>query len=318
MKILLLLNGGQEYKRQASAIFDALVSKNVSCATMNEKYFGKCADKIRRGDYNAVVAFDSITASKLSSLKKNGGCSFETILLCSDYCCSQQTAGSGCDKYIIPHGELIFEFVTRGIRDTRLLPFGIPTGLSEKQALQKQEARMKLGMNTEKYNILYICNGMKVKQAASVIKTSVLLGKNDFQHVALCDKKSLEKRLSYRFSSMPDVFIDSTDDPFDVYFDACDVIVTTPEPLVITAAAQLLKPVVLLNGSGMASKMNIRFFCDRGMAFGGRTYEDCVSYTNRLCTSTRLRENMKESQKKYIISNAEERIADYFTSQFQS
>jgi processive 1,2-diacylglycerol beta-glucosyltransferase len=318
MKVLLLLNGGQEYTRQAAAISDALSYVNISCVIWNEKRVGKCADKIRRGGFNAVLAFDSATASWLSSLKSSGGCSFETVLLCSDYCCTPKTARSGCDKYIIPHSELILEFVSKGVRDTRLLPFGIPTGLSERQAVKKQEARLKLGMDAEKCTVLYMCSGITVKQASSVIKTSVMLGKNDFQHVVLCDKKSVEKRLSYRFSSMPDVFTDSAGNAFDVYFDACDVIVTTPEPLTITVAAQLLKPVVLLCGSGMEARMNVRFFCDRGMAFSGRTYEDCVSYANRLCTSSRLRENMTESQKKYIISDAEKKTADYFASKIQA
>ncbi|NLO46051.1 MAG: hypothetical protein GX107_06070 [Clostridiales bacterium] len=316
MKILLLLNGESEYMRQAAALSDALTSRDIDCVIKKEKDFDDRAEKIRRGDFDAVIVFDTSAAAKLSKIKRKGSCSFETIFLCTDYCCSRQTAAGGCDKYIIPHSELILEFAAKGVRDTRILPLGVPTGIARKTALTKEEALLKLGIDTKKNTILYICDGISAKQTSVIIKSSEALGKKEFQHIALFKNDNLKKRLSHKFSSIHDIFCEYSDDPFGIYFDACDVVITTPDPVAATAAALLQKPIVLLNGTKKVSKMNARFFFDRGMAFAGRTYEDCVSYANRLCTSTRLRENMAEAQRKYINFGAEEKIADYFAEQF--
>ena len=309
MKIL-LLSVDNENSLCISKIKNCFLSRGVECDCFENVGNRKCDEILRKGGYSSAIIFDARLAAFASEFKTSACLGTEIIFACSNYCCLKDTAKANCDKYILPHIELQYRFVTAGIPQSKLIATGMPLDDSFLTA-DKKKSRKEIGLDESKNNILFLCDELKIKKSKILIKNALNICKDSYEIVVLCDKKLKARRLTDRFAFHKNVCIESDDEYFSLLLSACDTLVTSPKAGVASLAALNNIPLVLIKTDSLPEKMNVRFFCDRGMAFSGKSLVDCVSYAVRLCESERLRDNMISAQKKYFHHGSIENLCEY-------
>ncbi|MCL2508509.1 MAG: hypothetical protein FWF05_04970 [Oscillospiraceae bacterium] len=319
MKTLMIFYGETGADMLSSLIKCSLESKGVDCDVINmdSRFTGSRLDRfhsrIKSGGYSHAIVFQSDVAARLSELKKRSALEFEIIMVCQNYGCPRDTASLGADKYVIPHEELRFEFVGKNVEDAKILSFGLPLGSECCRTAGRGAARTEIGLDSQKGVVLYLCDGASVSEACDAVTVLAELCGESFNHVVLCGDRANAEKYSLKFSKLANVYVESKFDSVYLYMDACDIAFSAPNAVLLTAAAARMIPVILFRAYKRDEKMNVEFFCGRGMAFTGKTARDKASYAARLCTTARFRDNITDAQKKYITADGAERLANYIS-----
>jgi len=89
----------------------------------NRLYSKKLYDCIIEGNYDAVICVHLFPAEALTALKHRAKLDIPSVFVMTDYTCIPFLSETELDKYVIPHEDLIEEFVEKGIPRVKILGF---------------------------------------------------------------------------------------------------------------------------------------------------------------------------------------------------
>ncbi len=255
--------------------------------------------------YDAIVATHLMPAQALAHLKKHEYPLPVTIAVATDYTCYPfWEEAAACDYYVIPHEELIPEYVRRGIPAEKLCPFGIPTGMRFQSLPSHAEARAHLGFAQDASIYLVMGGSMGAGQIRKFARRfSRYLG--DAHMVIICGKNdALRQTLEKDFAEHPNLHIVGFTTEVHLYMVACDVLYTKPGGLTSSEALICRVPMVHTKAIPGCETDNLRFFGSHGCSLPAKNPVRQIYSGLRLMRSSAMRDRMRQAQAACAKPNA--------------
>lgn len=275
----------------------------------------------RRGHRCALLPWDS--ASTLRERVRTGGydmllCAEASVLprrelpiraayLAPGFFCAERFPPGGVSLCLIPHELLTFDFITHGVRDKDVRVCGVPLPDAYRIEYPRKECCAALGLREEK-PIFLVCGDAV---SLSVLKSFVSAAQHfcEASQILLLGSGEVRRNGWMRaFSARENVFVSDTETSFSLGLGAAQAVFTPAFAPTVCAAARQGKPLALLHTAVPRGAKNAAFLAENGAAFLGRSTADSVSYLCRLLDSDRLCANMRASQEKLIVPDAEDRL----------
>ena len=216
------------------------------------------------------------------------------------------------DHYLIPHKDLVAEFVKKGVPEEKLVPTGIPVSARFRTHASKEEAREQLGLPQGKTIYLVMTGSMGFGNAADIGKALLQRGG------AVCllggNNRKMKDGLRKQFGENPRMMVLDFTDQVSLYMDACDVVLTKPGGLTSTEAAVKNVPLVHTAPIPGCETINAKFFLKRGMSLCGMDPGRAAAAAFRLAQDKELQERMKEAQRREVNPFAADEICDRVTA----
>lgn len=277
----------------------------------NRLYRDKLYDYLSARSFDAVVTSHLFPAEVLTSLKRENRLSVKTLAIATDYTCIPFWEETECDYYILPHKDLVGEFLQKQMPRERLFPLGIPVSKPFRQKGDQQEARRQLGLPSQLPVFLIMTGSMGYGRIEDTIQELVNLYGNQAVIVVICGNNTkLKESLETQCQGQPNVKICGFTKKVPLYMDACDVLFTKPGGLTSTEAA--VKGVSLIHTAPIpgCENKNAAFFSRRGMSYYCQEPAQQAQYARLLCENPSLRNRMAEAQRHNTNANAAEEICD--------
>lgn len=271
----------------------------------NRLYAKKLYDHIVDGGYDAVICVHLYPAEALTALKRRAKLNVPSIFVMTDYTCIPFLAETELDKYVIPHEDLVEEFVEKGVPRGKIYPIGIPVD-SEKLVIRhpKDEARRdvagELGWSELSGNWYLIMSGsMGFGNLGDLIDGICREDPDDGHVVCVCGRnEKLQRNLEEEFGGLPNVKVLGFTDRIPEYMDACDVVLTKPGGITSTEAAVKNIPLVHTEPIRGLEDYNALFFHYHGMSYSTCDIAQQARIAHRLCTDDALRARMTDAQRR--------------------
>ena len=103
----------------------------------------KLASYIDGHDFDIVVTPHLYPAETMTYMKKKKLLHIPAVAVGTDYTCIPFWEETNLDYYVIPHEDLIPEYVNRGVPKEKLLPYGIPVRQDFCKNLSKEDSKGK-------------------------------------------------------------------------------------------------------------------------------------------------------------------------------
>ena len=143
---------------------------------------------LARGGFDGVVTTHLFCAETLTWLKRHGRLQLPVLAVATDYTCIPFWEETDCDRYVIPHPDLVEEFAGKGIPRQKLLPFGIPVSERFSQPADPAAARARCGLDAAGRAYLVMGGSMgfgQIRQLTDRLAEDCLPGE---QVVVLCGR----------------------------------------------------------------------------------------------------------------------------------
>lgn len=257
------------------------------------------------GPYDGIIATHLMPSQALAYLKKHGYELPKTVAVVTDYTWYpywQETAA--CDYYVVPNEALIERYVKKGMPREKLRPYGIPVSERFLSLPTRDEARQRLGFSAD--DKLYLVMGGSMG-AGSMYKFSKKMydRMGDAQMIVVCGKNEiLRASMEKKFAGKERVHIVGFTDRVPDYMMACDVLYTKPGGLSSSEALLCRIPMVHTSPIPGQESDNMRFFSQKGCAFGSKRLGKQICYGLRLMSSPEMRTQMRAEQAKCAKPNA--------------
>lgn len=287
---------------------------------MNRSYRKQLQDYINTNGFDTVITTHLFPAEALTALKREKSINAKTIAVNTDYTCIPFWEETELDYYIIPHEDLMDEFIRRGIPKEKLLPFGIPVNPDFYAKLPKQEARRKF---CEIYNVKFdpskpwymIMSGSmgygKVHQLVNAIINMHYTGVNI---VVICGtNQKLKSKLEADYGDFDNVAICGYCKNVPLIMDACDVLFTKPGGLSSTEAAVKNIPIIHTAPIPGCETKNARFFNKRNMSYSSKNIQNQLIAALKMCGDDSYRNQIIEAQSRNISRNTLDKIYMFLT-----
>ena len=259
--------------------------------------------------FDAVVTPHLYPAETLTAMKKKGWLKIPVVAIGTDYTCIPFWEETDCEYYVIPHEDLIEEFVKRGIPREKLLPWGIPVRQSFMKQWNKKKKKKICHIPQNNKSYLVMGGSMGFGKIQIFVLELARRMEADENMVVICgNNKKLEKLLKRELVHRKNVKVLGYTDQVAAYMAACDVIFTKPGGLSSTEAAMMRIPMVHTNPIPGCETKNVEFFQKHGMSIGKRSFVGQVRTGEKLLEREKLRAQMQEAQKKNSRPEAAERI----------
>ena len=251
-------------------------------------------------------------AEALTWLRRRGDLDVPTYVVGTDYTCIPFWEETEMDHYLIPHKDLMAEFVKKGVPEEKLVPTGIPVSARFRTHASKEEAREQLGLPQGKTIYLVMTGSMGFGNAADIGKALLQRGG------AVCllggNNRKMKDGLRKQFGENPRMMVLDFTDQVSLYMDACDVVLTKPGGLTSTEAAVKNVPLVHTAPIPGCETINAKFFLKRGMSLCGMDPGRAAAAAFRLAQDKELQERMKEAQRREVNPFAADEICDRVTA----
>ncbi len=271
------------------------------------------ADRLRqlleRERFDAILLPHLFPAEALACLKRRGVALPVTVSIGTDYTCIPLWEETDCDFYVVPHEDLVEEYVSRGISREKLRPFGIPVRADFQRPRDRIEARRQLGLPEEGKVYLVMSGSMGFGRIQAF--TYALRGAmgSDGTIVVLCgNNRKLRGVLERKFPAGGPVRIVGYTDRVADYMAACDVLYSKPGGLTSTEALVSGVPMVHTAPIPGCETCNLRFFTRRGLSVAARGLLSQVKAGLALANDPERARRMRECQRRNARPDASERI----------
>lgn len=257
--------------------------------------------------YDCVVMTHEFPAQTIAHMDAGTRSKFKTLLIATDYTCVPFFEETDCDYYGIPALDLKDEFLSKGIADEKILPYGIPVRLDFTRGRSRVGAREAVGWLPDAKYILAAGGSMG---AGNMIKTAETL----YEYVSrepsrrfavICgSNEKLYGELSAKYQGNDRVEIIGKTDKMAEYIRASDVFLTKPGGLTSTEAAVCGVVLIHLEPIPGCESANARYFSERGMSiYVSDTEKELLPALERLDDDGAARA-MVESQERHISRSA--------------
>lgn len=244
-------------------------------------------------------------AETITYMKRKGTLKIPALAIATDYTCIPFWEETGCDGYVLPHPDLIPEYVQKGVPGEKLYPLGIPNSMEFETKVSKEEAREKLGLDRQAPLFLLMGGSMgfgKIRELASELFQACRSGE---QIAVICgNDRKMYASLQEEFDGQERMHILGYTKQVPLWLDACDVVYTKPGGLTSTEALVRQVPIIHTAPIPGCETKNAEFFSERGMSIVEKSVTMQVEMGKRLLTDERLRSQMKKAQQENSFPEA--------------
>lgn len=271
---------------------------------------------IAENHFDAILMTHLFPAEILTNMKRKGKKVPPTCFVMTDYTCIPFTEETDCDYYIIPAEELKDEFISRGLPEDKLYPFGIPVRQQFSQQKDRTLVRQKLGFSPDKKYILVAGGSIGAGQIPQIV--SLLLrhySRNDVEVIVVCgNNRTLYERLSADYGEQC-TLLQYTSNMAD-YMCACDLFLSKPGGLSSTEAAVCGTALIHVTPIPGCETNNMQFFERHGMCLAVTSPKtQLISACDQLMDDNE-RQKMCGSQKRCILADAAQNICSLVESEY--
>ncbi len=300
----------------------------------------RLAAYIDENHFDIVITPHLFPAEAMTYMKKKGMMSIPAIGIGTDYTCIPFWEETNLDAYVIPHEDLVEEYMQRGIPLEKLYPFGIPVSQAfaapEANAIRHSRLHRETSQDPHPNASLSYIRGFLRVEARTICKLPqdvpiylVMNGSMGAGKLALfaaqlslrCKQKEhiiiicgsnerLRKLLSREFYFNKRVHVLGYTNHVAQYMDACDVIFTKPGGLTSTEALVKNTPIVHTAPIPGCETANRDFFTQRHLSVSSKHLTKQVHLGMSLAGNPQLRMEMQEAQRKNAKPDAAMRIID--------
>lgn len=238
-------------------------------------------------------------AETITYMKRKGMKLPLTVAVMTDYTCIPFWEETDLDYYVIPHEDLIPEYVKRGVPEEKLLPYGIPVRQDFCRNLSKEAARKKLHLPMDVPMFLVMSGSMGFGKLAVFAAELALRCRNGEHIVIICGNNAkIERILRKEFHFNKRVHIIGYTNHVSLFMDACDVIYTKPGGL--TSTESLVKNIPIVHTAPIpgCETANLHFFGARHLSVSSKHLAKQVQLGKALIENDSLREQMSEAQRR--------------------
>ena len=155
----------------------------------------KLASYIDGHDFDIVVTPHLYPAETMTYMKKKKLLHIPAVAVGTDYTCIPFWEETDLDYYVIPHEDLIPEYVNRGVPKEKLLPYGIPVRQDFCKNLSKETAREKLHLPMDVPMFLVMSGSMGFGKLAVFAAELALRCRNGEHIVIICGNNAKIERI---------------------------------------------------------------------------------------------------------------------------
>ena len=147
---------------------------------------------IQQNGYNYIITTHLFAAQALTAIKKDYPIHF--IAVATDYVCIPFWEETNPDYFIIPSEDLKADFISKGVKEEKLLPYGIPVAKQYREEKSKKQAKEILKLDDEKKYILILSGSMGFGNIIEMLRV-LITEFNDIIFIISCgnNKKMLNK-----------------------------------------------------------------------------------------------------------------------------
>ena len=282
----------------------------------NKLYAEKLYRYIIDNQYDAVICVHLFPAEAITALKRNGVLHLPAIFVMTDYTCIPFLAETELDSYVIPHEDLIEEFVEKGIPREKIVPVGIPVNE------EKFAARIPAGQARKQINaefawddadgrwFLLMGGSMGFGNMNGLISAlQSQLNDND-RVICICGRnEDILSSIREEFAEDSRIKAVGFTDKVSVLMDASDVLFTKPGG--ITSTEAIIKNIPLIHTApipGLEDR-NALFFHYHNMSYSSLDPKQQAAVALRLCEDAAYRKRMLDAQNR----NSNHRTCDTIT-----
>lgn len=277
----------------------------------NRAYRYRLLDHLKTNRVDVVVTPHLFPAQTLTCLRHEGLLTQKFIGVATDYTCIPFWEETRMDSFVIPHPDLMGEFVRKGIPRELLKPLGIPVKKPFLLPRDRLGARKKLGWDADTPTALIMSGSMGYGNVEKLIRMLRAKSGASLRIVVMGgNNEKMKKRLRTVFSGAPEVVILDFTREVPLYMDACDLLFTKPGGLTSTEAAVKNIPLVHTNPIPGCETMNAKFFSQRGMSIYETNVGRQVDAALALMNQNDRMQDMMRAQRSGIPADACDRICD--------
>ncbi len=282
----------------------------------NTRYARQMYDYITGNQFDVVITSHLFPAQTLTYMKKKYKLDILTLAVATDYTSIPFWEETRLDYYVIPHRDLIREFVKKGIPREKLLPFGIPVSAEFAKHTGKEAARKELGLPPSGFEILIMSGSMGFGHMSPLIRSFIKkFGREVTLVVMGGNNEELKASLRQRFGIYENVYILDFTPQVSLYMDSADLLYTKPGGL--TSTESLVKGIPTIHTApipGCETK-NARFFASHGLSYYAKSTKEQIACGRLLIQNPPAREAMKKAQFDHALPQAAEHIYEFLLQQ---
>ena len=286
-----------------SAVSDILDKVKSPVYLWNKSYSGKLEKYINGNGFDAVICVHLFPAQAMTALRLKGACHIPTIFIMTDYSYIPFLDETDLDYYIIPHEDLVEEFVINGIPREKIYAYGIPVKDIFFKTSPKAEARRQIAeafdWEIPSWNnwFLIMMGSMGFGSAQAIIDEVIRQSLDGTEVIAVCGRNDdLLRRLKEDNKYLPNIHPLGFTDKIPLLMDACDVLFTKPGGISSTEAISKGIPMIHTAPIPGYETRNAEFFHYHGMSYSSTDIAQQVKIALRLCEDMTYRNTMTGAQ----------------------
>jgi len=285
----------------------------------NKLYAKKLYDFIVSGGYDAVICVHLYPAEAITALKRRAKLDIPAVFIMTDYTCIPFLPETELDRYVIPHEDLIEEYLEKGMPFKKLVPIGIPVDEDKFSArVGKAEARRAV---SEAFGwadtpagadwFLIMSGSMGFGNLGELIEELIIKTGDGSRIMCVCGRnEELRRRLADRFGSDSNFEAIGYTEKVSLLMDASDVLFTKPGG--ITSTEAIVKNIPLVHTAPIPGleNFNAKFFHYHNMSYSTTDPARQAEVALRLCRDADWRRRMLDAQKRNANPHTCEQVTE--------
>ena len=266
---------------------------------------------IQEGDFDTVICVHVFSGFLLRQTMREYPMQLKTAFVATDYTYTPGTAISELDYYFIPAESLKREYEAQGIPWDKLFVSGIPVHKEFYETADKNQAKLKLGLDPTHTHLLMMCGSMGCGPMDKLTKLLQEYMEQDMELSIVCGtNEKLQRELTQQFGEYPNIHILGFVHNISEMMDSADLYLTKPGGLSSTEAAAKRLPMVLIDAVAGCEKHNLNFFVSLGGAVTAESTEDLAQRCIELMKDKAKRSAMADALGSALCGNAARHIYD--------
>ena len=276
----------------------------------------KLGEYIKAEGYDTVICTHPFSTVMLAAAIEKCELNVKTAFVATDYTCAPTVDAESLDVYFVPDNAIIDAFIKYGIKKEKIVPSGIPVRQMFYKNIQKDEAKLLMGINEKNTHLLVMCGSMgcgPIKKMVDNISAS--LPENAEITVVCGTNESLKKSLDKKYLSSKKIHIKGFVKNMSELLDSADLYLTKPGGLSVSEARQKNLPMIFVNAVAGCEEYNRKHFVNMKTAICSDGVKQLSESCLELLKSPEKLNEMREIFANEEKTNASEQIREYLISQ---
>lgn len=268
---------------------------------------------ITEREYQAVICVHVFSSTLVTEEQRRYGKSLPHFFVATDYTCSPGAGEAEADAWLIPHADLIDEFVECGVPRERVFATGIPIRRAFTDELDKAQVRRELGLPLDGRVVLMCCGSIGCGKMNRIVPEFAQALPSDCTLVVICgnNEKLYEQLVE---SNTPRVIPVGFTDKIAQYMAVADVCLSKPGGLSTTELLAIGVPSVLVLVVPGCESRNMAFITGLGLALGSEGWDEAAERALELLNAPEKMAKMRRRLSDIDAGHGAKKIADLIES----